>query len=451
MLPGKQSDELKKLSEYFPKESKLYAVGGCVRDALRGKDFYDIDLAGALLPDQLTRVLDGSQFKVFGASPRLGTLIIKGEYAYEYTTFRTDSYPVGSGIHTPTSVTFTDDIVQDAKRRDFKCNAVYYDILNDKIVDPLGGREDIENQVLSTVVDPQITLGQDGLRIMRLLRFVSKLGFSVQENTLAKAKELVGGLADISVERVREELDKILAGDNCYRALKMMNEIGALAVILPEVADNDGVEQNPTYHKYDVLEHTFRVVEQCPVAVRLAGLFHDVAKGVCKRNDGNTYRHAVEGAKITRSVLTRLKYPNKTIEKTVRMVSEHMFDINGNARESKCRRFIANNIDILDDMLALFDADSKGTGNFERSRTADNLRKIYAKMLEQKVPFSLAQLAINGKDLLAIGCEGKAIGDILIEIWDKALLGALPNDRERLLEIAKRLKYYEEKRTKKNG
>ncbi|MDE7079923.1 MAG: hypothetical protein K2O95_07405, partial [Clostridia bacterium] len=121
-----QSEELKKLSGYFPKDRRLYAVGGCVRDALRGKPCYDIDLAGASTPEQLIELLKNSEFKVCEASPRLGTMIIKGKYAYEYTTFRTDSYPSGSGIHTPTSVQFTEDIQADARRRDFKCNAVYY-------------------------------------------------------------------------------------------------------------------------------------------------------------------------------------------------------------------------------------------------------------------------------------------------------------------------------------
>ncbi|MDE5616361.1 MAG: tRNA adenylyltransferase, partial [Clostridia bacterium] len=124
MIDGRQ-EELKRLASYFPKEKKLYAVGGCVRDALRGKPCYDIDLAGAITPDELTVILKDSEFKVCEASPRLGTMIIKGECAYEYTTFRTDSYHAGSGIHTPTSVRFTEDIFEDARRRDFKCNAVY--------------------------------------------------------------------------------------------------------------------------------------------------------------------------------------------------------------------------------------------------------------------------------------------------------------------------------------
>ncbi|MDE6614772.1 MAG: HD domain-containing protein, partial [Clostridia bacterium] len=355
---------------------------------------YDIDLAGAVTPEQLADVLAGSGFKVCEASPRLGTMIIKGKYAYEYTTFRTDSYPSGSGIHTPTSVQFTDDIQADARRRDFKCNAVYYDIAGGKIVDPLGGIADIEKSILSTVVDPDVTLGQDGLRIMRMVRFVSTLGYSVKKETFASATRLVAGLNDITVERIREELDKLLAGENCYDALRLLNQIGALKIILPEIALNDGVQQNIAYHKYDVLEHTFKVVGNCPPKVRLAGLFHDVAKGVCYQEYGNTYHHNVVGAKITEQVLTRLKYPKKVIERTVRLVHEHMFDVNGNARDVKYRRFIAKNLDILDDLIALFKADCIGTGYLQESRTADRMREIYGKMLDEKVALSIAELDI---------------------------------------------------------
>lgn len=446
MLLKEQLEELKKLGGLFPKDKPLYAVGGCVRDALRGKPYYDIDLAGAATPEQLSALLEGSGFKVCDASPRLGTMIIKGVYPYEYTTFRTDSYPKGSLVHTPTSVRFTDDIALDAKRRDFKCNAIYYDICKDKTVDPLGGVKDIEKGLLSTADDPKITLGQDGLRIMRLVRFVSTLGYSVEQKTLEYAKKLVGGLAEISAERIRDELDKLLGGENCYDALKLMRDIGALKVVLPEVALNDGVEQNPAYHKYDVLEHTFRVVENCPPSVRLAGLFHDVAKGVCQKRDGNTYLHSVVGADITKAALTRLKYPNKVVDRAVRLVGEHMFDINSNAREVKYRRFIAKNYDILDDMLALFDADSKGTGYFESSRTAQNMRQVYAKMLDEKVAFSLSQLAVSGKDLQALGFKGKEIGEMLNGLWDMSLRGAVANEKKRLLSIAERAKKGKEKR-----
>ena len=438
MFDEKTRAELQELASCFPTDKPLYAVGGCVRDHLRGKDCYDIDLAGGVTPEELMDILRKSSFKATSASPRLGTVVIKGKNTYEYTTFRIDSYPTGSGVHTPTQVKFTDDLTTDAKRRDFKCNAIYYRIKDGKIIDPLGGIKDIERNVLSTTVDPDVVLSQDGLRILRLARFVSSLGYEIEEQTYDSAKRLVGRLNEISVERVREELNRILAGDYCYKALCLMRDIGALAIILPELAANDGVPQKEEYHRYDVLEHIFKVVEACPPQVRLAGLFHDIAKGVCQANDGNMYFHNTVGAEMTENIMTRLKYSNRQIERTARMVKLHMFDVNGNTKESKCRRFIAKNIDVFDEMLALFEADCVGTGRFESSRTAEKLRRIYAKMLDEKVPMSIKELAVNGKDLQSLGYDGREIGRALDEIWDMALRGAAPNNKDALLKIAKR-------------
>ncbi len=437
--------ELEELAKLFPEDKPLFAVGGCVRDALRGEKCYDIDLSGAVKPDELINLLDGTRFKATGASPRLGTVIIKGNKCYEYTTFRIDSYPTGSGVHTPTQVEFTTDIVVDAMRRDFKCNAIYCRIIDNELIDPLDGIADVKRKVLSTTADSQTVLSQDGLRILRLARFVSTLGFEVDGETYESAKKLACRLEEISVERIRDELDKILAGDNCYKALHLLQDIGALKIILPELAANDGVAQKREYHRYDVLEHTFKVVEACPPNVRLAGLLHDVAKGVCMANEGNTYFHNVRGEMMAREILTRLKYPNRIIDRVARIVGLHMFDVNGNARECKCRRFIAQNIDLLDDLLDLFKADCIGTGYLQSSRTADKLTAIYAKMIEENVPMSIKALDVDGGDMQKLGYIGKEIGVVLNEIWDLALLGKIRNDKENLICVAKRMK----KRVKK--
>ncbi|MDE6604462.1 MAG: CCA tRNA nucleotidyltransferase [Clostridia bacterium] len=438
MFDEKTRVELQELASYFPIDKPLYAVGGCVRDHLRGKGCYDIDLAGGVKPEELIEILSKSSFGVVSASPRLGTVVIKGKSTYEYTTFRIDSYPSGSGVHTPTQVEFTDDLTTDAKRRDFKCNAIYYNIKDAQIIDPLGGIKDIEHSVLSTTVEPDTVLSQDGLRILRLARFVSTLGYEIEEQTYDSAKRLVCRLNEISVERIREELNRILSGEHCYKALCLLRDIGAFKIILPELAANDGVPQKAEYHKYDVLEHTFKVVEACPPQVRLAGLFHDIAKGVCQAKDGNMYFHNLVGAEMTGEIMTRLQYSNRQIERTTRMVKLHMFDINGNTKESKCRRFIANNLDIFDDMLDLFEADCIGTGYFQSSRTAEKLRKIYAKMLDEKVPMSIKELAINGKDLQSLGYDGREIGQTLNEIWDIALRGGIVNRKDALMGIAER-------------
>lgn len=438
MFSEEQNRELKELAGYFPEDKPLYAVGGCVRDAIRKADFYDIDLAGAVLPDELREILKDSPFEVHNASPRLGTMVIKGKRHYEYTTFRIDSYPENSGEHTPCKVEFTQDLYTDARRRDFKCNAIYYDILSDKIIDPLNGKKDIEENILSTTVNPEKVLAEDGLRIMRLVRFVSVLGYGIEQKTYDTAKALVGGLRDISVERIRDELDKLLAGKYCYKALRLMTDMGILSIILPELAANDKVPQKPQFHKYDVLEHIFKVTENCPPDIRLAGLFHDIAKGKCQKEEGNTYMHASVGKIMTKEIMTRYRYPLKEIDRISRLVGGHMFDVNGNARDIKYRRFIAKNYDIIDDMTALFDADSIGTGYYQSSRTADKTRDIYRKMQKENVAFDVSMLAIGGKDLQALGYQGQEIGKELQQLVQMSVDGIISNDRRSMLKEAKR-------------
>lgn len=429
--------ELEELAEYFPGDSPLYAVGGCVRDAIRGEKCYDVDLSGAVEPHELVELLAGSPFKVTSASPRLGTVIIKGKDSYEYTTFRIDSYPSDSGVHTPSNVEFTRDLYTDAKRRDFKCNAVYYEIKSEKIIDPLGGVDDIQKGILSATIDPDVVLSQDGLRILRLVRFVSALGYEVESKTYESAKKLVSRLREITVERVRGELNRILAGKYCYKALTMMKELGILKIILPELAFNDGIAQKPQYHKYDVLEHIFKTVEYSPVNVRLAALFHDIGKGKCQVQDGNTYMHNLVGADLTSIIMRRLKYPTKQIERTVRIVKSHMYDVNGDAKEFKCRKFIAKNLDILDDLLALMQADCLATGYLQSSRTAKKLRDVYERMVEKQLPFGIKQLDICGEDLKAIGFGGVEIGNMLEELWLLTLAESIRNEKRHLIDYAK--------------
>ncbi|MDE5617943.1 MAG: CCA tRNA nucleotidyltransferase, partial [Clostridia bacterium] len=249
-------DELERLARFFPSDKPLYAVGGCVRDKIMGRSGGDIDLTSACRPEEIMPFVKQAGMTCKQGSLRLGTVLIKGKGCYEYTSFRVDSYPAGSGVHRPDAVRFTDDMSEDARRRDFTVNAIYLNIANGKITDLLGGEADIENKILRTVDDPYRVLGEDGLRIMRLYRFVSTLGFDVEENTAKAAKELSGRLKDIAPERIREELIKTLHGDYAGKALYGLMDSGALNVIMPELALNYGVRQKPQYHEYDVFGHT---------------------------------------------------------------------------------------------------------------------------------------------------------------------------------------------------
>ena len=432
--------ELKRLAKLFPPERPLYAVGGCVRDEILGREVFDIDLTSACLQEEAEKYAKAAGMRVLLGSKRLGTVMIKGEKSYEYTPFRVDSYPAGSGVHKPASVRFTEDIEEDARRRDFTVNALYYDILGGDTLDLLGGKADLDARLLRAVDDPRRVLGEDGLRIMRLYRFVAVLGFSAEEKTAAAAREMSGLLGDIAPERIRVELDKLLAGEHAAEGLRGLIGCGAMRVIMPEFCENIGVKQDPAFHMYDVDEHILRTVEYAPPRLRLAALLHDIGKGRCVREDGNMYRHAQVSAQMAEEIMTRLRYSKEQTRRTVRLVAAHMTDMRGDMRESKLRRFVAKNADIIDDLTELIIADARAAcGNADREKCL-RIARLRDKMQKEGVPFGVGELAINGNDVMAFGYKGEEIGKVLHELFDLCLRGEKKNERKILLDILEKRK-----------
>ena len=432
--------ELKRLAKLFPPERPLYAVGGCVRDEILGREVFDIDLTSACLQEEAEKYAKAAGMRVLLGSKRLGTVMIKGEKSYEYTPFRVDSYPAGSGVHKPASVRFTEDIEEDARRRDFTVNALYYDILGGDTLDLLGGKADLDARLLRAVDDPRRVLGEDGLRIMRLYRFVAVLGFSAEEKTAAAAREMSGLLGDIAPERIRVELDKLLAGEHAAEGLRGLIGCGAMRVIMPEFCENIGVKQDPAFHMYDVDEHILRTVEYAPPRLRLAALLHDIGKGRCVREEGNMYRHAQVSALMAEEIMTRLRYSKEQTRRTVRLVAAHMTDMRGDMRESKLRRFVAKNADIIDDLTELIIADARAAcGNADREKCL-RIARLRDKMQKEGVPFGVGELAINGNDVMAFGYKGEEIGKVLNELFDLCLRGEKKNERKILLDILEKRK-----------
>ncbi len=432
--------ELKRLAKLFPPERPLYAVGGCVRDEILGREVFDIDLTSACLQEEAEKYAKAAGMRVLLGSKRLGTVMIKGEKSYEYTPFRVDSYPAGSGVHKPASVRFTEDIKEDARRRDFTVNALYYDILGGDTLDLLGGKADLDARLLRAVDDPRRVLGEDGLRIMRLYRFVAVLGFSAEEKTAAAAREMSGLLGDIAPERIRVELDKLLAGEHAAEGLRGLIGCGAMRVIMPEFCENIGVKQDPAFHMYDVDEHILRTVEYAPPRLRLAALLHDIGKGRCVREEGNMYRHAQVSAQMAEEIMTRLRYSKEQTRRTVRLVAAHMTDMRGDMRESKLRRFVAKNADIIDDLTELIIADARAAcGSADREKCL-RIARLRDKMQKEGVPFGVGELAINGNDVMAFGYKGEEIGKVLHELFDLCLRGEKKNERKILLDILEKRK-----------
>ena len=425
-------------------ESPLYVVGGICRDYLSGlvPARRDWDICAAIGAEALKSAAVEAGFTVTAVYANTGTVRLSaGGEDYEYTCFRTDRYT--RGVHSPEEVYFTEDINLDARRRDFKCNAVYYDIRADKFVDPLGGTEDIKNKIVNTVVDANKVFGEDGLRLMRLARISAQIGFTPSEECIDGAAANSHLIDDIAVERVWTELSAILNADNKYgisggqfEGLRLLHRIGVLKRILPELALGDGMEQNE-YHKYDVLGHSLRCVYYAPPHIRFAALLHDIGKPYCKINTGKFHRHEEEGERIAEEVCARLRVPKKLTERTCALVRWHMYDLLGDTSEKKLKKFLVTHIDILDDLLALKQADfSACKDDTSVAPCVVRWSAVFDDMKKDGVPLSVKELAVRGDELIKEGVPPALTGKTLFYLLKECAAGNIQNDRVKLLKQA---------------
>ena len=417
-----------------------------MRDSLLGFPSHDVDLTSPLPPDEVKKLLSDSPFFVKDGSKKLLTLVIGiGDERYEYTTFRWDSYTTG---HRPDAVVPCTDITTDAKRRDFTVNAIYYDVLAEKVVDPLNGLADLQNKVLRTTRSPGEVFSEDGLRLMRLARFAASLGFIPTEETLSAAKQYSPLICDITKERIREELDRILVCDTVYgvkdahvHALQYLLAIGVLEKILPDLTLGIGMEQRSDYHAYDVFTHIIMTVRAADPSVRLAALFHDIAKPRLKLETGFYRGHDKVGGEMTRALLTDLRYSVRTVEETARLVENHMFNINNDVKDSTMRRFIVKNADIIERLTLLRFADMVGSGRAKTFDTTsiDRIRKTFEEMKAEHVPFSVKDLLVTGNDLLSVpDLPENRRGEALKALLNECVLKDSPlTTKEKQLEFIK--------------
>lgn len=421
----------------------LYAVGGYVRNFLIDQSISsDVDLCSSVDRDCLCRALEKTGFKIIAEYPRTRTVLFTdGNQKYEFTAMRIDGYTGGG--HKPIVTEYTSDINQDALRRDFKCNAVYYDIKNQKIIDPLNGVEDIKNKVLDTVKDPDQVFKNDGLRLMRLARFCGELGFKPTKQVLQSAKKYADNILEISPERISEELKRILVSDakycfsdknGHYKALKILDETRVLDRIIPELTLGRDLAQRKDYHKYDVLEHTLKAVLYADKSIRLPALLHDLGKPEQFTKNGNFYSHEKAGEELVKTVLGRLKFDNETINSIAKLTRWHMIDMDLKLRQNKLRKFIVDNYSILDQLLKLKQADfSASLDNFEVCPTVQKWQLEIEKMNKEKVPFTPKDLLVTAKDVMDAGFKGKEIGKVLNELFYQVVYNPKLNEKERLL------------------
>ncbi len=426
-------------------EVPIYLVGGYVRNAVCGLPPSDIDIAGRAMPEQL--VLPRGFFFATRYK-RMGTALIKHRYIKdaeaEYTPFRTEKYAPGGG-HTPTEVSFDAEICDDAARRDFTVNSIYYNIVTGEITDFYDGVKDAENRLLRAY-DPAKVFASDGLRLMRLVRIAAETGFDIDKATEESARSFAPLLADITPNRKRDELLRILSADTAYgvedahyRGLTLIRDYGFLPYIIPELAALDGLAQPAKYHKYDALEHTFRVVRACPPHLRLAALLHDVGKAECVKRNGNMHGHEVVGAEMTERILGQsgMKMPAKEIDRVCRLVRNHMYDKERKTRDGKMLVFCAREFDILDDLSVLIDADGIGKGTDDRPEP-NRLPEFKARLIESGAPVKPSDLRINGADLMSMGYEGAEIKSKLSELHAACVLDPALNRHKKLVKLARK-------------
>ncbi len=417
-----------------------YAVGGCVRDKLMGKQPHDWDLCTSARPEEILTVLGKNN--VIESGLKHGTVTVKfdGEL-YEITTFRTDGEYLDN--RRPESVTFVTTVEDDLSRRDFTINAMAYNP-SEGLKDLFGGQEDISSGIIRCVGDPEKRFDEDALRILRALRFSSRFGFEIEPATLKAANKKAYLLNNISAERIASELLMILDGD--YAARVLLDHTGILSVIIPEIKETIGFLQHNPHHIYDVWQHTVKVVEYAPKGkvFRLSALFHDIGKPYCFTQDekgiGHFHGHPEVSAEMAVKIMKRLKLDNKTISDVEVLIRYH--DRRPPADDKGVRKFISsvgkeNYLKVLE--LKKADAKAQNPRMLEEKlKYIEDLEKKCMELTSGGDEFNLRTLKISGNDLKSIGLkEGRQIGETLKHLLNCVVDGAIENEYEALMTEAK--------------
>lgn len=428
---------------------EAYAVGGSVRDMLMGKTTRGWDFTTNATPEQILAAFPDSFY-----DNQFGTVGIKLREpdsdevtdVYEVTTYRSEQ---GYADHRhPDMLSWGETLEDDLKRRDFTINAIAYD--GKALTDPHGGQNDLENKLIRCVGNADERFAEDALRMMRAVRIASELGFMIDTVTLAAIKKNAPTLTRISAERIRDELLRILASPFASDGILLLKNTGLLSLILPELDRAFSIQQKSPkrHHIYDVGTHSVMAMKHCPSSdpiVRLATLLHDIGKVKTYNKDETGlitfYNHEVVGAREARTICYRLRLSKKQTEKIVTLVRWHQFTVDERQTDSALRRFIRHTgKENLNDMLALRIGDRLGGGARETSWRLE----LFKKRLEdvQKQPFTVADLKINGYDVMKeLNVKpGPIIGKVLNELFALVESGMLANDREALLAKLKAFK-----------
>ncbi len=444
---------------------EAFVVGGSVRDLVRGRTPRDWDITTNATPDQIQTLFPDSFYEnIFGT---VGVKVARFQEhtpahhehdIIEVTTYRSEADYEDS--RRPKTVRFETELANDLGRRDFTINALAYGKKEGQwqIVDLFGGQEDLQNKILRTVGNPVERFQEDALRILRAVRLLTELrdpkekdftksDWVLEKTTRAALQAERERLTQISQERIRDEISKIILSQSPAFGMQLLADLKLLPYTFPELAEGIGVTQN-LHHIYTVWEHNLRALDTTPskkLSVRLATLLHDVAKPRTKRGEGYTstfYNHDHVGGRMTRVMLNRLRYPKKTVEKAALLVDQHMFFYNvGEVTDAAVRRLIKRvGKENIDDLMDVRVGDRLGSGVPKAvPYKMRHLRYMIDKVSED--PLSVKMLAVKGTDLMEELClkPGPAIGSILDVLLAEVIEDPAKNTRETLLARAQEL------------
>lgn len=418
---------------------EAYAVGGCIRDSILGREPNDWDITTSARPEQVKALFQ----RTIDTGIAHGTVTVMLEKeGFEVTTYRIDG-EYEDHRH-PKEVVFTSQLVEDLRRRDFTINAMAYNE-TEGLVDAFHGLEDIERKVIRCVGCARDRFTEDALRILRAIRFSAQLGYDIEEETAQAIRELAPSLFTISAERIQTELVKLLVSPH-PDYLRQAYDMRVTAVILPELDQCMRTAQNHPHHCYTVGEHVLHSLLYVPAQkdLRLAMLLHDIGKPrtleVDRKGITHFYGHPAVSARMAEQILRRLKFDNDTIVTVCRLVEFHDYGNSEKAAPAVVRRAV-NRIgeDLFPRFLMVKRADIMAQSDYQRSEKLERLEeweKEYQDILEKRQCVSLKDLAVSGRDLIAAGMTpGREMGEMLQQMLMHVLEAPEDNSKEKLFEI----------------
>ncbi|MBR3537550.1 MAG: CCA tRNA nucleotidyltransferase [Eubacterium sp.] len=417
---------------------EAYVVGGCVRDSLMGREPHDWDITTDAVPLAVKALFR----RTIDTGLQHGTVTVMNHgVGYEVTTYRLDGDY--SDHRRPESVSFTKNLEEDLKRRDFTINAMAYHP-EEGLKDFFGGKEDLAAAVIRAVGDPDERFDEDALRIMRAVRFAAQLGFTIEEKTREAIRRHTKDISLVSVERIETELTKLICSPH-PEEMEELYALGITAEILPEFDRMMETPQNTKYHFTDVGHHTIVVMQNVSPTktMRYAALLHDIAKPDCKTTDekgtDHFYGHPVKGEPMAEEILRRFRMDNRTIEDVKRLVLWHDHGIKDEMTPVRFRKGMNRmGIEYFQEFLELRLADIAGQSDYlreEKLEKTEQLKRLYQEQLDSAAPLTLKDLAVKGKDLQEAGvAPGPEMGRILKALLELVLENPDLNEKEILLE-----------------